>query len=94
MAVIRIKGAGMSAVASPAISILNALVREGVKIRHDCGGKAVCGTCRIRVDGAGLSPVGERERIRLDAVGAAPGERLACQSYARKDIEIELVIPT
>ena len=96
MAVIKVKGdgAGTSVVASPAVSVLNALVREGVRIRHDCGGKALCGTCRIRVAGSGLSPPGERERTRLAAVGAAPEERLACQSYAWKDIDIELVNPT
>jgi len=77
---------------SPAVSILNALVREGVKIRHDCGGKALCGTCKVRVvaGAAGLSPVSERERLRLDAIGASPEERLACQSYAFRDVELEL----
>jgi ferredoxin len=77
---------------SPTVSLLNALVRAGVRIRHDCGGKALCGTCRVRVvSGAGaLSPVGERERERLDAVGASAGERLACQAHAFRDVEIEL----
>ena len=77
---------------SPAVSLLNALVREGVPIRHDCGGKALCGTCKVRVVAGsdGLSPVSERERLRLDAIGAGPEERLACQSYAFRDVELEL----
>lgn len=102
MAVIRAKekDTRTTALASPVVSVLNALVREGSRIRHDCGGKALCGTCRIRAAGAsgkpdgpigGLSPIGERERVRLEAVGAAPGERLACQSYAFKDIDIEII---
>ena len=77
---------------SPAVSLLNALVRGGVPIRHVCGGKALCGTCRVRVvSGAeALSPVAEGERERLFAVGASPEERLACRSYAFRDVEIEI----
>lgn len=76
----------------PALSLLNALLRGGVRIRHDCGGKALCGTCRVRVlaGAASLSPMGERERERLAAVGAAEGERLACQAHAFRDAELEL----
>jgi len=68
------------------------MVREGIRIRHDCGGKALCGTCRVRVvaGAAGLSPITERERLRLEAIGAGPEERLACQSYAIRDVELEL----
>jgi ferredoxin len=85
-------GVPREAETSPVFSLLNALTREGVRIRHDCGGKALCGTCRVRVvsGASGLSPVGERERARLDAVGAAPDERLACQSHAVRDVEIEI----
>jgi 2Fe-2S ferredoxin len=75
-----------------ALSLLNALVRSGVLIKHDCGGKAICGTCRVRVaEGRRvLSPIGERERARLDAIGAAADERLACQTFAIRDVTIEL----
>lgn len=77
---------------TPIVSVLNALTKEGMRLRHDCGGKALCGTCRVRVvsGASGLSPVGERERIRLSAVGAASDERLACQAYAFRDVEIEI----
>ena len=52
---------------SAAVSILNALLRNGTDIQHRCGGKAVCGTCRVRiVDGAKfLSPM----RCSLKRVG-------------------------
>lgn len=77
---------------TPTLSLLNALTREGVRIRHDCGGKALCGTCRVRVvsGASALSPVGERERGRLRAVAAAADERLACQTHAFRDVEIEI----
>jgi CDP-4-dehydro-6-deoxyglucose reductase, E3 len=77
---------------SSAISLLNSLLVAGVRIRHDCGGKAICGTCAVRVieGGAGLSPVGSREAERL-AAGARPTDfRLACQARAARDVEIEV----
>ena len=60
--------------ASPVYSVLVAAQRSGVPLRHDCGGKAQCGTCRVKVLSGRLSPMGERERIRLEAVGALPGQ--------------------
>jgi adenylate cyclase len=78
---------------SPARSVLNSLLLAEVSIRHDCGGIAYCGTCRIRVagDGAGLSAIGSSERERLDALGAPPGDRLACQARAARDLAFEIL---
>jgi adenylate cyclase len=78
---------------SPAFSILVAAQRAGAALRHDCGGKALCGTCRVRVISGRLSPVMERERRRLDAVGAGPGVRLACQARPGSDVSLEAVLP-
>lgn len=79
---------------SAATSVLNALVKDGVSIRHLCGGKARCGTCRVIVlgerEGPGLSPLGDEERLRLEAVGAGGAERLACRLYAARDIELRV----
>lgn len=88
--------------ASPVYSVLVAAQRSGVPLRHDCGGKAQCGTCRVKVLSGRLSPMGERERIRLEAVGALHGQstegggpvyRLACQSRPGSDLELEAVLP-
>ena len=94
MAEIRIVGSNDVLDGSPAISILNTLSREGVPIQHVCGGKAQCGTCRIRViEGhKNLSPINERERIRLQAIGNPKDVRLACQTYAFGDITIEILL--
>jgi adenylate cyclase len=74
-------------------SILNILLKNRFPIDTICGGRAICGRCLIRIlsGGAFLSPVGERESIRLAALGAGPGMRLACQCHTRGDIEIEVV---
>jgi ferredoxin len=77
---------------SPAFSILVAAQRAGAALRHDCGGKALCGTCRVRVLSGKLSPITERERLRLDAVGAGPGVRLACQARAGTDLSLDAIL--
>ena len=84
----------------PVFSVLNALLRFGVPVRHDCGGKALCGTCRFRVvrGASALSPRYARESERLAAIAEAgelpaDGEyRLACQAHTAGNIEIELVL--
>ncbi|MGA2546230.1 MAG: 2Fe-2S iron-sulfur cluster-binding protein [Rectinemataceae bacterium] len=77
---------------SPAVSILNSLLIAGVRIRHDCGGKALCGTCAIRVlsGWTSLSPMGPREAERLAAGGRPADFRLACQSRAAREVSIEI----
>ncbi len=80
--------------ASPAYSLLIALQRAGVAHRHDCGGKALCGTCRVRVLSGRLSPMGERERMRLEAVGQSldGSVRLACQARPGGPLELEALL--
>jgi ferredoxin, 2Fe-2S len=92
MAKITVSGSGRVVEASPAVSMLNALLGDGVAIHHDCGGRAQCGTCRVRIlsGGATLRPKTEAEIGRLEVVGAAPDERLACQAHAFRDVEIEI----
>ena len=82
--------------AAPAVSILNNLLRSGVKISHVCGGRAECGTCRIRIlSGAEyLSPMREAEHRRLNADGPVGEDiRLACQSYTRGNLVIKVLAP-
>jgi ferredoxin len=92
MARILIGSGGDAVDAGPAVSILNAMLASGIPIRHDCGGRARCGTCRVRVTAGGeaLSPKTRDEVERLEAIGAPPDYRLACQAHARKDTSIEI----
>lgn len=78
---------------SLALSILVSAQRAGVPLRHDCGGKAQCGTCRVRVMSGRTTPMADRERARLQAVQAGAGERLACQARAGSDLELVAVLP-
>lgn len=75
---------------SPVTSLLVAILKVGAPIRHDCGGRAQCGTCRVEISSAeGLSPMGEDERRRLEALGLPldGSLRLACRTYAHRDLE-------
>ncbi|MFQ3548078.1 MAG: 2Fe-2S iron-sulfur cluster-binding protein [Termitinemataceae bacterium] len=76
---------------SPVISLLNGLIEAGIPIHHRCGGKAQCGTCRIKiVSTGGLSPIQEREAQRLATIRAGTQDRLACQTYLFSDTVISL----
>lgn len=92
MAFISIPALSLEIPVNPGISLLNIFLRNDVKIRHKCGGKIQCGTCRIRIlkGSKYLSPVGEEEKLRLKAVNAKDNDRLACQTFSFGDIEIEI----
>ncbi len=95
MPLIKIQNTGEVIEASPAVSILNNLLRSGIRINHFCGGKAICGTCRIVIlsGSENLNPAGEKEKLRLSSSGISTSEtkvRLACQSYLSGDIEIRI----
>lgn len=97
MATLRVVGPGQGGIElelKPAYSILNQLAMAGVPIPHDCGGRAKCGTCRLRIlSGAGSlvprSP-GPAEAERLAAIGAGEAERLACQIRSVRDLDVEI----
>lgn len=73
---------GTSAQGRFGLSILEISLLNDVPHAHVCSGRGRCGTCRVRVEGgdAALSPAGDQERGTLARVGAAPGDRLACQA--------------
>jgi CDP-4-dehydro-6-deoxyglucose reductase, E3 len=64
-------------------TLLAALRRAATAIRCVCGGRAACGTCRVRIADAWAArlPAPARNEARLLAAlpGAAPDHRLACQ---------------
>lgn len=93
MAKLRVENDDLVLESSAAISILNTLLREGIPIDHRCGGKAQCGTCRIRIiEGAErLSPIRAREAAKLEKFKEHQNLRLACQTYAAGDVTIEIL---
>jgi len=73
---------GVQATGRHGLSVLEISLLNDVPHAHVCSGRGRCGTCRVRVDAGepSLSAIGDQERSTLDRVGAAPGERLACQA--------------
>lgn len=88
-------GVAREAEGSPAYSVLVALQRAGLPHRHDCGGKALCGTCRVALLGGRVSPMGGRERDRLAAVGQPTdgSVRLACQARPAGALALRGLVP-
>jgi ferredoxin len=96
---LRIANTGQTVEVDLVTSILVTLQKNGVGIMTSCGGKARCGKCIIRVvKGAeNLSKKTPGETTRLASFGSggdasSPNKmRLACQTYAKGDVEISIV---
>ena len=74
-------------------SLLVALQLNHVQIENVCGGRAKCGKCVIKVlkGEKYLSPKKEAEIRKLRSIKDSENMRLACQTYTRGDIEIDIV---
>lgn len=94
MFIIHIHETNQAIPSNMAFSILNNLLQNEVPIRHLCGGRGECGTCRMTIldGGKNLTTVQDIERNRLKAVKAGPAERLACQCHAKGDIVISIPV--
>jgi len=75
---------------SPGISILEAAVSAGLQVRGDCGGKGLCGQCRLKVHGGEERYASPSERKHLAPEELAAGITLACQRRLVEDATIEI----
>ena len=98
MPIIRIHGRPEAFETNLTTSILNVLLRNSFPIETICGGRAQCGRdlIRIRAGAEYLSPRRDPESRRLASLAregepSGPDMRLACQSYVRGDVEIEVI---
>ncbi|MFH1138959.1 MAG: ASKHA domain-containing protein [Pseudomonadota bacterium] len=62
----------------------------GAALASDCGGRGICGRCRVSIPSGNVSPAEKEERDVLERVGAAPGERLACRCLLRGDALVDI----
>ncbi|MCO4878290.1 2Fe-2S iron-sulfur cluster-binding protein [Paraburkholderia caribensis] len=61
-------------------TLLQVLLRAGLNLDHYCGGGAVCGTCKVRVEPPLVDGMNEDEADLLECLeSASEGHRLACQ---------------
>ena len=70
-------------------TILEAAIRCGVGIRSVCGGKGLCGKCKVIVRGGGVET---RKTDLLKPEEAARGYVLACIAKVIEDIEVEIPV--
>lgn len=71
-------------------SVLSFLQQAGVFIPADCGGKGICGNCKVHMisDPSGL-PVSEAERTVFSEAQLQGGWRLACMQRAQEGMVLE-----
>lgn len=80
---------------NPAISLLNNFNMLQIPIGSQCGGRGNCGTCKYQViEGKQfITPINGTERFRLTEEQLKNNWRLACQSFAIKDLKIYIPEP-
>lgn len=72
-------------------TLLDGVLKAGVSLAHDCGGKLACSTCCVDVREGGelLSEPTDDELDMLDRAGVAhDGARLACQATGPGEVVI------
>ncbi|MFC6673526.1 NADH:ubiquinone reductase (Na(+)-transporting) subunit F [Marinobacterium aestuariivivens] len=69
--------------------LLGALERRDIRLSSACGGKGICGQCKVRVL-AGRSAVSPAESSLLNVAETAGGTRLACQLTVHDDLDIQV----
>ena len=74
-------------------TLLELALGAGIPCYHECGGRARCSTCRVRVvDGNGLLPRTEREARFAARAGWGPEIRLSCQATVVGDVKVQRLI--
>ena len=61
-------------------------------LSHPCGGKGICGKCRVQATGA-LSPLSVMEQRHLTAFEVAQGVRLSCCAVVEGDCHVTVAAP-
>jgi len=74
---------------SSGITVLQSAIEAGVGIRSECGGKGICGKCKIAIKNAdAVSKVTKTERKILSQSEINSGIRLACQTKIQRPVTV------
>ena len=71
-------------------SIYDAGISGGFPIRGDCGGKGLCGKCRVKLLGGSITPLSDAIKSHLAEEEISAGMTLACQSSLLEDSFVEI----
>ncbi len=86
---IEFQPSGIRLLCAEALTILDAARQAGIPLRADCGGKGICGKCRVQVTGGAINgDHTEAEKNHLNSEEQAQGYRLACESVADADLKV------
>ena len=72
------------------LSLLEILNREEVMTYAPCGGKGLCGKCKVKVSGD-INSVTDEEKKCLSIEEIKSGIRLACKTYINSEAVVELI---
>ncbi len=88
--VVHFEPTGVQGAAAEDASLLDTAWQLGVNFGRICDGKGRCGKCKVRVLAGNVSAPTNLEREKLTATEMAEGYRLACQTYPRSDLRIDV----
>ena len=72
-------------------NLMEIMLDAGLFIDNACGGKGLCGKCRVKITEGDAGEAGETELAILKAAEVEQGIRLACLVHPQGDITIELL---
>jgi len=76
--------------AQAGISLLQALKDENIFVPSACGGRGICGLCRLRVLEGAPEQLTPQERAHLGGAEQQDNFRLACQIQVKKNLRISI----
>ncbi|MBQ6622816.1 MAG: DUF4445 domain-containing protein [Mogibacterium sp.] len=88
---ITIKSTGRKLQFAAGASLMDVLLANDIYIDNACGGKGVCGKCRVRVMEGDPGAVTETERSILTVSELREGVRLACLCFPEEDLTVGLM---
>ncbi|WP_191126300.1 2Fe-2S iron-sulfur cluster-binding protein [Cerasibacillus terrae] len=72
-------------------TILRAAIQGRVSLRHKCGGRASCTTCRVQIPNQdGVSKPNLKEIQKLGQAGINENLRLSCQTKVYKSVDAHI----
>lgn len=72
-------------------NLLQLLLKEGILIENPCGGKGICGKCKVKVLDGNTSSMTEQEKSFLTEAEQKSGIRLACLTEVKGNVQVELL---
>ncbi|MCM2255420.1 MAG: protein kinase [Vicinamibacteria bacterium] len=85
-------GADKSLTVATGRTLLEAALQEGIPHFHECGGRARCSTCRVRVAQGTLAPRSADEARLATRLGWGDDIRLACQAKVTGPVSVRRLV--